>query len=115
MVSFPYNLLNGANTANGGKWIGLRKLAVELDKMKTDLKSNIESIQSKMSDTSFVQTRKDGLTTKIKAIPTNFQNKLVQRPDKAATETIQMEYLKLTGPDTTENTLSYRLMTVALA
>jgi len=68
-----------------------------------------------MSDVSFVQTRKDGLTTKIKAIPTDFQNKLVQRPDMAETNRIQMEYLKLTGPETTENTLSNRLLTVALA
>jgi len=27
MVSFPYNLLKGVGTANGGKWIGLHNLA----------------------------------------------------------------------------------------
>lgn len=62
-----------------------------------------------MSDVTFVKTRGDNLKTKIQAIPTNFQNKLVQKPNEAAVNAIQMEYLKLTGPYTSDNTLSYRL------
>lgn len=45
----------------------------------------------------------------IKAIPDNFINLLVQKPNAAATDAIQMNYLKMTGPFTTENTLSWRI------
>lgn len=30
MVSFPYNLMEGVDTSNGGKWIGTKQLATGL-------------------------------------------------------------------------------------
>lgn len=37
MVSFPYNLMYGVSTANGGKWIGIQPLANKLEDMKNNL------------------------------------------------------------------------------
>lgn len=54
MVSFPYNLMEGVDTANGGKWIGMKPLAIGLDTMAKDMSTKIGEIQNQMSDTSFV-------------------------------------------------------------
>ncbi len=109
MVSFPYNLMEGVDTANGGKWIGIKPLAVGLATMATDMTTKIGEIQNQMSDTSFVKTKGDEITVLITAIPDNFINLLVQKPSAAAVDAIQMNYLKMTGPFTTENTLSWRI------
>lgn len=41
-------------------------------------------------------------------------NMLVQRPDMVPVNAIKMNYLKMTGPYTTDNTLSWRLNKSAL-
>jgi hypothetical protein len=72
MVSFPYNLMNGVATANGGQWIGIKPLAVGLVSVVNNLESKINAIKNEMSDTTFVTTKSNSLTALIDALPTNF-------------------------------------------
>jgi hypothetical protein len=65
MVAFPYNLLNGATTSSGGIWMGLKPLAIKLTDVSTTLEAKVNEIANSMSDTTFVKTRKDNLSTKI--------------------------------------------------
>lgn len=54
MVTFPYNLMNGVDTNNGGRWIGISPLIIQLNTIVNDLESKVNAIQNQMSDTTFV-------------------------------------------------------------
>jgi len=44
LVSFPYNLMYGVDTNNGGRWIGMTPLADELETVSSGLVNKINSI-----------------------------------------------------------------------